>query len=204
VVRREGFTLVEVTVLIAVVGLLASLFAGAAQGLLEQSRTIRSRQDVERIGHAIADFYSDNGFFPRTEDTREGRPGDVKLGTLISDAPLAQTTSSSAWWAASRSDLMSSHLTRNDRRYRASSPIGPGGWKGPYLPTVVKEDAWGHAYMVNVFYLDPRDIVQELDGTRLGAVYVLSAGPNGIVETPYYQPRDAAQLYGDDIGFRVQ
>ncbi len=202
--RREGFTLVEVTVLIAVVGLLASLFAGSAQGLLEQSRSIRARDDVEKIGRAVAEFYADTGFFPRTQDVRDGRPGDLELGTLISDAPLPEATQAGSWWIDTRLDLMSAHLTRNDKGYSASNPLGLGGWEGPYLPTVVKEDAWGHAYLVNVLYLDPRNIVQELDGTMLGAVFVLSAGRNGIVETPYYQPRDAAELYGDDIGFRLQ
>jgi len=46
--------------------------------------------------------------------------------------------------------------------------------------------------------------VQDSNGTRLGAVFVLSAGPNGVIETPFYQARDNARLYGDDIGYRLQ
>ena len=199
-----GFTLVEVTVLLAVVGLLVSLMAGSAGDALQHARTLRTREDVQQIGKAIASFYADNGFFPRTDDVRDGRSGTRLLGSLVSTAPLPDTTPSTGLWTESRFDLLSAHLTRNIPGYRVRDPLARLGWAGPYLTSEVEGDAWGLAYVVNVFYLDPRDILLDLDGTPLGAVYVLSAGPNGILETPYYQPRDNATIYGDDIGFRLQ
>lgn len=202
--RARGFTLVEVTVMLAVVGVLVGLMAGSAGDILVKSREVRTREDVETIGRAIADFYQDNGFFPRTEDVIGGRPGNSLLGVLASDAPLPEVTGSSSLWVETSGDLLAAHLTRNLRGYRGKTEAGPLGWSGPYLTSEPTEDGWGFAYVVNVFYLDPRDIVQELDGTPLGAVYVLSAGPNGILETPYYQPRDNATVYGDDIGYRLQ
>lgn len=202
--RNDGFTLLEVTVLVAVVGMLVGLFASSAGDLLLQSREIRSREDVERIAAAIGEFYADNGFFPQTQDVVDGRPGNESVGTLISDAPLPETTEASAWWVESRLDLLSAHLTVNSRGYTGRDPVSSTGWQGPYLVDGAGEDAWGHAYLVNVLYLDRRNVVQELDGTRLGAVFVLSAGPNGVIETPFYQPRDNALRYGDDIGFRLQ
>lgn len=202
--RNEGFTLLEVTVMVAVIGVLIGLFASSAGDLLHESRVIRTRADVERIAGAIAEFYTDNGFFPRTEDVRAGRPGSGTIGALISDAPLAESTEASTWWVESRLDLLAAHLTTNEHGYRGRDPLLSTGWSGPYLPEGVQADSWGHAYMVNVFYLDTRNIVQEIDGTLLGAVFVISAGPNGVIETPFYQPRDNAALYGDDIGFRLQ
>ncbi len=202
--RARGFTLIEVTVLLAVVSVLVGLMAGSVGDLLVKSREIRTREDVEEIGRAIADFYRDNGFFPHTEDVVNGRPGTRELGVLASDAPLPDVTDASSLWVETSADALTAHLTRNLRGYRSKDPLGRTGWTGPYLNREPGEDGWGSAYVVNVFYLDPRDTLQEIDGTPLGAVYVLSAGPNGVVETPFYQPRDNATVYGDDIGYRLQ
>ncbi len=197
-------TMVEITVILAVLGLLVGLVATAAGDLLEQSHAVRTREEVDRIGRAIVEFNADTGYFPRTNDTLDGRPGVQEVGALISAAPLPGSTESTGFWVESDLGLLAEHLTYNGKSYRARSPIDSRGWAGPYLPQAVGEDGWGHAYIVNVFWLDARNVVQEVDGTRLGAVWVLSAGPNGIIETPYYQARDNARLYGDDIGFRLQ
>jgi len=99
---------------------------------------------------------------------------------------------------------MTGQLVRNEPGYRVRDTSRRSGWNGPYLSTAIQDDAWGHAYMANVFWLDTRDIVQDTDGTKLGAVWVISAGANGVIETPFYQARDNARLYGDDIGYRLQ
>ena len=202
--RQQGMTLVEVTVLLAVVGLLVGLMTTAAGNLLGQSQDVRTHEDVEYIGRAIGEFYADNGFFPRTEDSVEGRAGTREIGSLISEAPLPGTTSSSGSWTESQVSSMSGQLVRNEPGYRVRDTSRRGGWNGPYVSTAIQDDAWGHAYMANVYWLDARDIVQDINGTKLGAVWVISAGANGVIETPFYQARDNARLYGDDIGYRVQ
>lgn len=200
----RGFTLVEVTVLLAVIGLLVGLVSTTTGDMLQQSRMLSARDEVEQIGRAVTAFYADSGFFPRTEDTVDGRPGTTLLGALASEASLPDTNEAAAPWTQSRLDLMVAHLVRNERGYQGRIAGVANGWAGPYLTTVPAADPWGHAYLVNVFYLDPRNVVQELDGTPLGAVWALSAGPNGVIETPFYQPRDRGQLYGDDVAFRMQ
>ncbi len=202
--RQQGMTLVEVTVLLAVVGLLVGLMTTAAGDLLGQSQTVRTHEDVEYIGRAIGEFYADNGFFPRTEDSIEGRSGTREIGALISDAPLPGTTSSTGLWTDSQVSSMTGQLIRNEPGYRVRDTSRRPGWNGPYVSTAIQDDAWGHAYMANVFWLDQRDIVQDSKGTKLGAVWVISAGANGVIETPFYQARDNARLYGDDIGYRLQ
>ncbi len=202
--RQEGMTLVEVTVLLAVIGILVGLMTTATGDLLGQSQTVRTHEDVEYIGRAIGEFYADNGFFPRTVDSIAGRSGTMEIGSLVSDAPLPGTTTSTGLWTESQISSMAGQLVRNEVGYRVRDTSRRAGWNGPYVSTAIRDDAWGHAYMVNVFWLDQRDIVQDADGTKLGAVWVISAGPNGVVETPFYQARDNARLYGDDIGHRLQ
>lgn len=73
-------------------------------------------------------------------------------------------------------------------------------------------DPWGNRYLVNIgargydspltLTLSPLRVERESE--RSSAVWVLSAGPNGIIETPFSAPASSAVLGGDDIGALVR
>ena len=65
----------------------------------------------------------------------------------------------------------------------ASSTTSP---LSTYLPSI-GHDPWGNAYTVNIGAW-----------SRGGVVWALSAGPNGIIETPFFQTLPAATARGDD------
>ena len=58
------------------------------------------------------------------------------------------------------------------------------------LSAAITEDPWARNLIVTA-------------GSGAGSTRVLSAGPNGIVETPF-APGDAARVSGDDIAARVR
>ena len=62
----------------------------------------------------------------------------------------------------------------------------PAGRKGPPYDFEIPADPWRNAYVVNI--------------GAPGTVWVVSAGPNGILETPF----ETGELQGDDIGSRVR
>jgi type II secretory pathway pseudopilin PulG len=200
----RGFTIIEMAVLLTVLSLLGALIVGAAGDVLDRSRMIQARDEVAEIGRSIAEFYVDTGFFPSSRDVVGGRPGSERLGVLISSAPLPDATNAARYWVTSRADDMAAHLTTNERAYTPHTPGASHSWKGPYLSRVATADPWGSAYLINVFYLDGDVAVRDVSGEPLGAVFVLSAGPNGVVETPYFQAREEALLYGDDVGYRLR
>jgi GT2 family glycosyltransferase len=72
------------------------------------------------------------------------------------------------------------------------------GASAAHLDLPLAPDPWGNHYLI---YPSPADA----GAPHRGAIarWVLSAGPNGIVETPFRQPPDRAALGGDDIGARV-
>jgi hypothetical protein len=57
-------------------------------------------------------------------------------------------------------------------------------------------DPWGHRYEVNIGALSNTN-------GEAAAVWVLSAGPDGIVDTPFIARASEARLRGDDIGVRI-
>ena len=71
---------------------------------------------------------------------------------------------------------------------------------GDYVSQSLRSDPWGNQYLVNVGL--PRGGDAE-GGTAPHALWVLSAGPNGIVETPYAMLTVSAVVGGDDVAARI-
>jgi hypothetical protein len=58
--------------------------------------------------------------------------------------------------------------------------------------------------MVNVGLIDTTQGTQAVGGGTKSAVWVISAGPNGAIETTHTQSITTATIGGDDIGIRLQ
>jgi hypothetical protein len=85
------------------------------------------------------------------------------------------------------------------------TPTSQFGWNGPYFSSEIAADPWGNRYVVNVALIDLSPGAATANGQPKMAVWVLSAGPNGIIETPFAASiLAAAQPGGDDIGTRIQ
>jgi hypothetical protein len=84
------------------------------------------------------------------------------------------------------------------------------GYHGPYVQNLPPTDPWGNKYVVNIQALSPQYLVAYTAAHGAGssiisvAVFVCSAGENRILETNGEQPASTAQVFGDDICFRVQ
>ena len=76
---------------------------------------------------------------------------------------------------------------------------GRRGWKGPYLGhESATADPWGTKYYANVEFLQPANV----SGAK--PVFVLSAGPNKLIETAFSQTGPSLAVGGDNITFRVK
>lgn len=107
-------------------------------------------------------------------------------------------------WREAAAGALDDHLTTNRRGYRFRKPGESGGWNGPYLSAKLKGDPWGKQYVVNSQWLDGGSTAADGDGRPRRAVFVVSAGANGIIETPFEQSITEAQAFGDDIVIRIQ
>ena len=69
------------------------------------------------------------------------------------------------------------------------------------MSEVLAPDQWGNRYLVNIGL--PKKPAPAGSGDA-SAVWVVSAGPNGNVETAYRLPARSASVGGDDVGARVR
>ncbi len=187
-------------VLLVVVAAAAFLAWPAFRGYEDRNRAERARYDVEEIRAALVRFYEDNAFFPLWVRNQPGESTTlVRADLLVSkgdppDAPAGST------WADGLVGTLDDLLIANGPSYALKQdPDGPG-WNGPYLAVSPGADPWNHRYVVNIGSIPSADAAA---GSKY-AVWVLSAGPNGKIETAYQQAISSAVLGGDDIGVRVQ
>lgn len=65
--RRRGFTLLELIVVIIVLGLLAGLVAPQIFGRLGEAKDVAARTQMSLLGTALDNYRLDNGSYPTTD-----------------------------------------------------------------------------------------------------------------------------------------
>lgn len=212
--------------MLAVLAVLAGALLPVASDSVSTARAVRARNDLAQLSAGLASFIRDVGPFVfdatylRSAKLLPGSLRPVRL--LVSDGAVPESIRESPrtgprgglivdersfatvpqWTLGAASDALDMHLRFNARNY----PVvvsGPGtGWNGPYIAREIAGDPWGNRYMVNVAYL--RGMPKGMSDCSSCAVFVLSAGPNGVVETPFTQQIDHAMAFGDDLVVRIQ
>lgn len=200
-----GFTLIELTVVLAVIVTLALILTPSITNFINDSRTARARADTQTMASAITQFYKDNGFFPQWSAANSGGPGLTanKVDLLISPGNTPMVAAANTWTTGT-TDTLANQLMSDTPSYTQKTATATFGWNGPYLSSAIGSDPWNNRYEVNVGLIDTTQGTVGANGNTKSAVWVLSAGPNGQLDTSYTQPMTTAALAGDDIAVRVQ
>ena len=216
--RQDGFTLIEIIVVIAVIATLAAILTPQIVKNISESKIARAKNDLVVIAAAIGDFYKDTGKSPFY--SAAGSPADIYLLYGANGLPGGSSGGSSNYWrndsgwGAANKDTLEDQINYNVPGY---SLTGESAWRGPYLPAITA-DPWDTHYAVNIAHLATPNI-NPADGPGNFACWALSAGPNGIWETSIDQGNIAGQAgssnyppqlnnlnlaTGDDIGIKLK
>jgi len=201
--RPSALTLLEVLVTVAVVSLLVAVLAPVIARNLEDARVARAANEVQVIAAAVGAFYKDTGHWPSMDaggvyggvTTLVGSNAEAAIGPGCTPGPDSGHPVDALGWRSDASrpevDYLRNHLLENSPKGVAAYPTsGPQAWRGPYLDSVLN-DPWNTPYLVNIAATDA--------ASGIDKGFVLSAGPNGRVETPFAGGR-ATSVSGDDIG----
>jgi prepilin-type N-terminal cleavage/methylation domain-containing protein len=201
----RGFTLIELAVVLAMIATLALVLIPSVAMFVNDSRVAQAHADCQAIADAIVHFYRDSGFYPQWDRADQGGPGDAgsRVQLLISTGRVPFEDQHSEWTTGT-AGLLSNQLLWNAAGYARRTAVFQFGWNGPYLSSDIGPDPWGNRYVVNIGLADAEPGLQGKDGHVKNAVWVLTAGPNGVIETPHSLDILTAALRGDDIGVRIQ
>lgn len=186
---RGGYTLVRAAAYIAFAVLLAVILVRFVSRYVAESQVARARNEAKMIADAVTGAYKDLGRWPNRQDnisdygglhTGAAPPTDEFLRIAAGWAPAGK-----AW---SRLDT---HLLRNEHDYPST---GENRWNGPYLSNL-PTDPWGRPYVINSLYFT-------LASEPPIPIWVVSAGPNGILETNV--DANVQTTGGDDVGIRIR
>lgn len=172
---EKGFTLIEVLVVAGIIAILAGILVPLILKEIDESRVSRAYGDIRSISAAMIVFKKDTGMWPDMDNNCQRT-----ITLLRGDGSLPQDYAAKGFDGTVDSHY-SSHLVQTVGCYP--------NWKGSYTAWVTA-DPWGNSYITNA----------DAFRNNIGAIWILSAGPNGIVDTP----ANSDLVNGDDIGLRLR
>src|SRR4030067_2514395 len=90
---RNGFTLIELMIVVVVLGLLATIIIPRMLNRPEQARRMKAKIDIRNIESALALFKTDTGRFPTTSEGLEALVSDPGIKGYNADGYLDKTPS---------------------------------------------------------------------------------------------------------------
>jgi len=172
--NKRGFTLIEVIVVAAIIAVLAGILVPLIFKEIDEARISRASADLRSISTAMIIIKKDTGQWPVNANC------EATVTMLLGDGVVP----AGAGWNATEVERFDNFLLSD-----ANGCFGTK-WKGPYIAYVTK-DPWGNAYISNA-----------VDYSGTGPIWLLSAGPNGVIETP--PAATVVDASSDDIGFRLR
>ncbi len=84
---QEGFTLIELMVVILIIGLLATIVVQNLRGATDKAKRIKAEADISAFKTALDRYYLDNGSYPTTDQGLAALVSAPTAGRIPSDYP---------------------------------------------------------------------------------------------------------------------
>ncbi|MBF0352764.1 MAG: prepilin-type N-terminal cleavage/methylation domain-containing protein [SAR324 cluster bacterium] len=179
--RWAGFSLVEIVIAIAVIGIMSAASVPLIKSTLDKSKNSRAKSELEEIRNASVSFYGDTFQVP-------GNIGCTKTATthLLTDTAAAKIDMSKAGTVTS--DDLDAHFNTNCTGANAGkytdNSLG-GAWRGPYMEAD-RYDPWQKSYVL---------VTNTFGTTDTASGYALSGGTDEQVNTAKATAASTSDVY---------
>ena len=190
----KGFTRFELSVVVAVIAVLAAILTPLVTAYIDQVRNNRAIADVRAIAQAFQLHKRDTGQFPVYANVMDSEDDTESETELVGNGNVPTILGAS--WDLTSSGDMDTFLNTNKLNLPTNNPGRDRvAYRGPYLEEI-GQDPWGNQYVVNAINL-------LRSSTSIG--FAISAGPNGNLDTDRDQVSSGSlTTTGDDIVVRIQ
>lgn len=194
--RESGITLIEATIVLMVIAILAAAAAPVTARALDRARLARAVTDLQALKVAMTNFFAPTDLSVYTGFTNNGLAAGTTITMLVGDgdAPTENSLGGDDNGALAGAvmrwddpvsagapiiDYFERHLVLNTPIGGGAYPTAGAGttWRGTYINAPVDPDPWGNRYMANTKWL--RDAPLTTD------TFLLSVGPDEEIDTPF-------------------
>ena len=114
--RNQGFTIVELLIVIVVIGILALLVITTYSGIQAKARNSKRQTDVQSLQTQLEAFFSQNGYYPSRSNVNDGAWLGTNMKSLDQNALIdpSNPTQSKTLLAAPAAKSYSYAVTQSD------------------------------------------------------------------------------------------
>ena len=191
--KSPGFSLLEISIVLAVSAILLGILVPLVISHLEDSRIARATADVRTIADAVRLYRSDVGKYPIFNNLTDAN-NDTAAATLLTTANGESPTGTN-WTTGIGGVALELFLNGNYLNRPTDTTGGRIAFHGPYIGRI-ESDPWGNKYYLTAANLQ--------DNSPYYA-FVISAGPNTVLDTNRDQPKTGPfTVGGDDIVLQIR
>lgn len=192
--NRDGFTLIEVIVVSAIIAILAGILVPMIYNQLDSAKEAKARAECKTISNAILMFRRDTGKWPLYYPS--GNCSSDTYTTIQGGGTLAPLDNPGGAWGISLNDVALDLILNLPGIQPPVAQTCYNNKAQTYLAGA-SADPWGSQYIINA-----------ANFANTNPVWVISAGPNGCLDTSVNSQtiNDSPNTCGpaDDIATRIK